>query len=153
MRCKWLFVSMLAGCVSDGNDGSCEFKSATYHLEGEVRISDSAKSFAGEPSGPVLIEAYEDSTVTFCSNEVIAQSTPGKKVAEIAMNELGEFEIELSVQLYNQLSSNIDLFVLLDTNDDGACSPGELWAATTLIAGDHDQLELELKSEACAPRI
>jgi hypothetical protein len=154
MRCKWLCVLMFAGCVSDPSDGSCEFTSATYRLEGEVRIAKSADSFAGEAvTGPLIIQAFEDSSVTLCTNEVIAQTSPGRKLGELALNEVGEFELELSVEVYSQVASNIDLMVLLDANDDGLCNPGELWTTTKLIADDHDRIDIELRQpEACPSR-
>ena len=153
MRCKWLCVLVLAGCVSDPKDGSCEFTSETYRLEGEVRLAQESQSFVSEMTGPLIIQAYEDSSVTLCTNEVIAQTSPGRKVGELALNEVGEFQLELSVAQYAQLVSNIDLVVLLDANDDGVCTAGELWSSLTLVPGDHEALEIELqRPEACPSR-
>lgn len=153
MRCKWLCLALLTtGCLADEEE-ACARYSETYELQGEVTLASSAKSvLSGTMSAPIVLEAFEDSTVTYCGDGKVGVGSPGRGVGELVLAGPGKFEWKVRVEGYQVHRSAIAISGFVDANEDGSCTQGELFA-TAEIQTD-GQLKLEFKAgQSCQYRI
>jgi len=104
----------------------------------DVDVTGSVAAPAGEAvSGPI--------TLSFL--DVISSDQTPKSVAETKLDAAGEFTQTVSVE-----GDTVRVRALVDTNGDGACSTGELWAETDAAIGDDDTVapvSLTLGTAAC----
>ena len=116
-------AAALAGC-SDTQE---------YEITGEI-------SSAQTVAGPISLEFFE---VVQDDEEATRES-----VLKVELEELGSFTETIEVAS----DSTIVVLALEDTDGDGACSEGELWAETEVTPNDDDTVNavtLELTAAPC----
>lgn len=92
----------------------------------DVEVSGSVAAPLGQAvSGPI--------TLSFL--DVISSDETPKSVAETKLDAVGEFKQTVSVE-----GDKVRVRALVDTNGDGACSTGELWAETDAAIQDDDSV-------------
>jgi hypothetical protein len=90
----------------------------------DVEVTGSVAAPAGQAvSGPI--------TLSFL--DVVATDEAPKSVAEMKLDTVGEFKQTVTVE-----GDTVRVRAVVDTNGDGACSPGELWAESDAAIKDDD---------------
>ena len=104
----------------------------------DVEVTGSVAAPAGQAvSGPI--------TLSFL--DVVSSDETPKSVAETKLDAVGEFKQTVTVE-----GDTVRVRAVVDTDGNGACSPGELWAESDAAIGDDDSVapvNLTLGTAAC----
>jgi len=130
----------------------CDIEQVNYHLYAQIVRQGSAQKSATS-SGALLVTLSESTTVVACDEDLVRVATPG---AELAAHSFASNSERVTVDVPGMLIGghrpSIRVEALLDTNDNGECDDGELFAAVDADPRDLATLTLDLTADSCIRR-